>query len=139
MHDVPKKLMQLFNSKSVHDIEKLSLVYSKTAVFEDPLVRVEGLDSISEYLQRVYSGVISCHFNYEELVNGKQQAAISWLMIFQHKKLAKGKSIKVSGCSIISYDEKVYYHRDYYDVGQMLYEHLPFLGRSLKFIKKRIQ
>ena len=138
MSNLPKKLMQLFNTTPVYDIDNLSSVYSESAVFEDPVIRIKGLGNISKYLKRIYSGVIDCRFNYDEPIVGKQQAAISWLMTLRHNTLGKGKPINVRGCSIISYDEKIYYHRDYYDVGEMLYEHLPVLGRSLKFVKKRI-
>jgi hypothetical protein len=33
---------------------------------------------------------------------------------------------------------KIYYHRDYFDMGAMLYEHLPLLGRIIQRLKHRL-
>jgi hypothetical protein len=32
----------------------------------------------------------------------------------------------------------VYYHRDYYDAGSMLYEHIPLMGYAIRKIKKKV-
>jgi len=34
--------------------------------------------------------------------------------------------------------DKVYRHRDYFDAGAMLYEHLPVVGRVVSWLKRRI-
>ncbi len=34
--------------------------------------------------------------------------------------------------------DKVYRHRDYFDAGAMLYEHLPVLGRVVSWLKRRV-
>ena len=61
-------------------------------------------------------------------------------MTFRHKSLAGGKTILVSGTTFLRLndDNKVYFHRDYFDLGEMLYEHLPLLGRLLTTIKGRL-
>ncbi|HGP4674712.1 TPA: nuclear transport factor 2 family protein, partial [Vibrio cholerae O1] len=33
---------------------------------------------------------------------------------------------------------KVTYHRDYFDMGEMLYEQLPVLGQVIRAIKRRL-
>ena len=35
-------------------------------------------------------------------------------------------------------DEKIIYHKDYYDLGEMVYEHIPLLGSIIKMIKRRL-
>jgi hypothetical protein len=42
--------------------------------------------------------------------------------------------------SYLQFDKagKVRYHRDYFDLGAMLYEHLPLLGSLVKTIKRRL-
>jgi hypothetical protein len=35
--------------------------------------------------------------------------------------------------------DKVLYQRDYYDAGEMLYEHLPVLGWAVRGVKKRVR
>ena len=60
-------------------------------------------------------------------------------MTYSHKQLNSGKPITVEGHSFIMGDDsKVTYHRDYVDLGQMLYEHIPVLGRLIQWVKKRM-
>ena len=58
-------------------------------------------------------------------------------MSFTHPKLAGGKAIIVDGATDLRFDEKITYHRDYIDMGQMLYEHIPVLGSAIRYIKKQ--
>jgi hypothetical protein len=59
-------------------------------------------------------------------------------MNYCHPFLSKGKEVEVSGTSHIQGDEdKVRYHRDFVDLGAMLYEHIPFVGKLIAFIKRR--
>lgn len=61
-------------------------------------------------------------------------------MHFSHTKLAKQRTILVEGFTHLRIrDDRVCYHRDYADLGQMLYEHIPVLGRVIKVVKRRAQ
>lgn len=72
------------------------------------------------------------------LVDG-DKASLSWTMIYRHPKLNKNQVIKVFGNSLIKgKDEHVYYHRDYLDLGEMIYEHIPFFGKLVKYLKKKV-
>jgi hypothetical protein len=61
-----------------------------------------------------------------------------WTMRYAHPRLNKGNEITLEGASHIRYEEKVYYHRDYFDGGRLLYEHVPLLGSVIKQLKKRM-
>jgi hypothetical protein len=66
------------------------------------------------------------------------QAALYWTMSFCHPKLNQGSEIVVEGHSyLVEQDNKVIKHRDYLDVGAMLYEHIPLLGSVVKTVKRR--
>jgi len=40
--------------------------------------------------------------------------------------------------ALVSKDDIIVYHKDYYDLGEMVYEHIPLLGFFVKKIKKRL-
>ena len=63
---------------------------------------------------------------------------MQWIMSYQHPKLAAGRSIDVAGISHIRFEEKIFYHRDYYDLGEMLYEHIPLYGWITRRLKARL-
>ena len=51
----------------------------------------------------------------------------------------QSRPISVNGVSLLTLkDDRVVYHRDYYDMGEMVYEHVPVLKRVIHYIKKRL-
>ena len=66
------------------------------------------------------------------------EAAIYWQMHLRHKKINSGNTITVEGHSLLRrQDNRVIYHRDYFDIGSMIYEHLPVLGWIIRLIKRK--
>jgi hypothetical protein len=59
-------------------------------------------------------------------------------MNYQHPRLNSGKVVSVQGSSHLKgVEDKVIYHRDYLDLGAMLYEQLPLFGRIIRWFKKK--
>lgn len=121
------------------NLELLDRIYREDIEFSDPLHRIKGLPALKDYFAYMYDNVIDIGFDYQSQIATESEASIQWIMSFTHKKLNRAKPISVHGSSHIRYDEKVYYHRDYFDAGQMLYEHIPLVGRLISFVKKRAQ
>jgi hypothetical protein len=69
-----------------------------------------------------------------------EEGYVQWQMNFSHPRLKGGKTIVVDGASYLRFNEagKVSYHRDYFDLGAMLYEQLPLLGRIIVAVKRRL-
>ena len=67
-------------------------------------------------------------------------AYVQWRMVMRHPRLRKGSPVTVEGLSRLEFDaeEKVKLHRDYFDLGEMLYENLPLIGMVVTSIKKRL-
>ena len=135
---VPEKLMRLFTLYPDVTAEQLADVYAEHAVFEDPVTRIEGLDNISSYYRKMYRGVISCRFDFVDVIDCRQQASFNWIMTLRHRSIKRTRPINVSGCSLIRYDQKVVYHRDYFDMGEMLYANLPLLGPVIRLLRNRL-
>lgn len=67
-----------------------------------------------------------------------QEACLFWTMTYQHSKLNNGQPITVDGMSRLQFQQKIHFHRDYFDAGQMLYQHVPLLGRVINWLKNRV-
>jgi hypothetical protein len=62
-----------------------------------------------------------------------------WTMSYRHPRLKQGEPILVHGCSHLLWtDNKVFQHRDFFDAGALLYEHLPVMGRMIRWLKGRL-
>ena len=61
-------------------------------------------------------------------------------MYYEHPKIKHGQLQQVEGASYLRLgdDQKIQYHRDYYDLGSMIYDHIPLLGRILRWIKNKL-
>lgn len=123
------------NTENIHEICK---IYHTNIIFEDPLHKVEGLVDLLNYFSNLYQNLSFCEFTINDYFYTDDKAAIYWTMLFKHEKLNGGNDIEVIGHSFLrGHDDKVIYHRDYLDVGAMLYEHIPVLGSAVRFIKNR--
>ncbi|MBT2772536.1 nuclear transport factor 2 family protein [Halomonas sp. ISL-60] len=129
-----------FNKLDNTCTEKLYEVYTEDVVFSDPLHKIEGREALERYFLSMYENVKQCQFSYHTRQLQNNQAFVTWTMVFVHPKLAGGRTIEVEGCSALTFSEdgRVMRHRDYFDAGAMLYEHLPLMGSVIRWLKKRL-
>jgi limonene-1,2-epoxide hydrolase len=58
-------------------------------------------------------------------------------MKFKTAKMKQGKPITVDGITMLKLEnDKITFQRDYYDLGQMVYENIPLLGIIIKKIRR---
>ncbi|MCG9722807.1 nuclear transport factor 2 family protein [Shewanella sp. Isolate7] len=133
-----QNFIAVYSDLGTENLEGLRQIYHPDIVFCDPLHRVEGLDRLLGYFQGLYHQVISCDFTIVSVLEHQGEAAVYWTMTFRHKQLNGCQPIEVEGHSQLrAKDNKVIYHRDYFDVGVMLYEQLPLLGSLIRAVKRR--
>lgn len=129
---------QLFNRLSSGNIYDIQGVYSDDVIFQDPFSKVEGIEDLTEYFSGAYANVISCQFDFGDPVINGRDVCIPWIMRLRHKRIRNGHQVNVDGISQLTiYGGKVTSHRDYFDVGQLLYENLPFLGKAIRWIRSQ--
>lgn len=132
-----KRFLQQLNDLNSDNVDEiLPTVYSHNIQFIDPVKSINGLSEVSRYFSEMYQGVEHCHFTGREHICEQHRYALEWTMDFKHKTLAKGKNIQVDGISHLHFrDQQVCYHRDYYDLGALIYEQVPLLGMFIRKIR----
>jgi hypothetical protein len=137
---VPQKIRNLYQRFDKKTLKSLAEVYSDDIQFRDPLHAINGLSSLTEYYTGMMRELLECRFEFHHSVEvvERGEAILFWTMHYRHKKLAGGKPLELSGNSHLLFKEKVYYHRDYFDAGSMLYEHIPLMGFAIRQIKKKV-
>lgn len=149
-----QQVMSLYQRFDHSLLAALEHIYHPNVVFQDPLHRVQGLDQLRGYFQQMVEGLDECRFDFGEVIEQPlvsdfptssedsgpaYQAVLFWTMHYRHRKLNNGRPLTLAGNSHLRYQERVLYHRDYFDVGAMLYEHLPLLGFAIGKVKKRLE
>lgn len=138
VHETLGRFKQMFNNLCAGNMAELGSVYSDHVRFTDPFSSVRGIDELTEYFTGAYANVISCGFEFGEPVVNGEDVCIPWIMHLQHKRIRKGKSVKVDGISqLVIRKGRVVSHRDYFDAGQLLYENLPVMGGVIRWIRRQ--
>jgi esterase/lipase superfamily enzyme len=118
-------------------LDRIDDVYTEDVWFKDPVHELRGAEKLHSYLSTMCVNVHSGHFEYLDQVVSDNTAYIKWNMHFKHPKLGN-KTITVRGVSQVQFNERIYYHEDIYDLGELIYEHVPLLGAIVKGLKKRL-
>ena len=138
MNAAIKNFCIFYKEFTKESISGLNEVYDEDAIFEDPIDKIEGCSSIQNYFSKMMTNVTYCRFNIKDIVSNDEQAFVTWSMTFAHPKLNKQKEISVVGVSQLKFNDRITYHRDYFDVGSMVYENVPVLKQAIGLIKKRL-
>lgn len=129
---------KLFNNLSAGNVDDIRKVYSGDVRFQDPFLTVDGIEELTRYFSGAYSNVTSCTFDFGDPVINGRDVCIPWIMRLRHKRIRNGQQVNVDGISQITiHGGKVTSHRDYFDVGQLLYENLPVLGKAIRWIRSQ--
>lgn len=141
-----QRIEHYFNAVNADTMDLLGEFYAADVVFQDPLVRLEGLPALRAHYEKLYRNVRSIHFDFSAIIgeqeDGHQSYAAFWTMTMSAEGLNGGDPVVVAGSSHIRFrsdDQRVVYHRDYFDMGQLVYEHVPLVGRVIGHIKGRLQ
>lgn len=130
-----KTLYQTLNASNCKS-DIVDGVYRQDVLFQDSFHRIEGLDEMKNYFNALYLNLKSSEFVFHDQWVSNDSAMLTWTMTYAHDRLNKGHDISMEGSTEIRFDDKVFYHKDYFDGGSLLYEHVPVLGTVIKQLKK---
>jgi hypothetical protein len=139
MSDFLRHFARQFAQLDKDNLHRLGELYADEVHFTDPLHDVQGLGQLRSYFAGLYANVIELRFDFHGFdQTGEGEGYLRWVMSYRHPRLGGGQLIHVDGCSHLLWHDKVYRHRDYFDAGALLYEHLPVLGRAISWLKRRM-
>ncbi|RXJ74595.1 transcriptional regulator [Veronia nyctiphanis] len=134
-----EQFVTVYEALGKNNLAILDTIYSDDVVFEDPAHRIEGFENLSRYFDSLYENIIDCKFKVHNHAASGDIAFVNWTMTLAHPKLAGGKLRAIEGSTMLTFKNgKVTHHRDFFDLGAMLYEAVPVLGPTVKFLKKRL-
>lgn len=134
-----EKFTQFYQQLEPKDVCQLNQLYDENVVFIDPVAKHTGLAALQDYFDRLLKHTDSCRFDIKCVSDTQPRVFVSWQMLFIHPRLNSGKQVTVNGVTELEFKlDKVVFHRDYYDLGEMLYENIPVLGALVRLLKKRL-
>jgi hypothetical protein len=118
--------------------QQLAEVYDEHLVFRDPVHQLRGIPALCKYLNASSKDLNSCRFEFLDITSSADSSWMRWNMHYSHPRLKRGAELVLEGTSLLQHREKIVLQQDYYDMGAMLYEHLPLLGGAISVLKKRM-
>lgn len=132
------RFLEMYQNLNKDNLHTLKDVYRDDIEFIDPAHRITGIDHLTDYFSALYKNVDTVQFTFSDPLMAEGSGYVRWEMNFSHKRLAGGRPISVPGATYLQFDENgmVYHHRDFFDLGAMIYEQVPLLGRVVTMIKR---
>jgi len=132
------RFIQFFETVSPDNVGELVGLYSNDAYFKDPFNEVRGQAAILAIFEHMFNQVQNPRFKISRRILQDDDAFIVWEFHFLMKdKHQTPECIHGSTHLRFAADNKVEYHRDYWDAAEELYEKIPLLGSLMRFVKKR--
>ena len=134
-----QRFAEAFASLDGQRLDTLETLYSEDVTFKDPLHQVHGLAALRAYFTQLYANTHGIHYTFSSLDEVQPgRGYLQWSLQFHHPRLANGRTIHLQGCSHLQWRDRVHFHQDYFDVGALLYEHVPLVGGAVRWLKGRL-
>ena len=136
-----QKIEKVFNELRADNLDILDSFYATDVEFVDPIGTHKGIGSVKEYYGNLYKSVTEIRFENKGLISEGDNHVYVWKMVMKAKGLKNGKEVTLDGTSVIKFnsDNLVTYHRDYFDMHEFIYRHIPFVGWLTKKVNKRLK
>lgn len=119
--------------------ELVGQFYDENVVFQDPVGKIQGRENLTDYYLHLYKNIKSIRFEIKKKIQQGDELVAFWKMFMKFPGLNYGNEVTVEGVSQFKFkDGKAIYHRDYFDLGEMVYEQIPVFGKIIKTMKSRM-
>jgi limonene-1,2-epoxide hydrolase len=135
------KSVEFFQKLDKNHMDLVDQFYDKNVVFQDPVHQLHGAAAVRAYYEGLYKNVNEIHFEYGKELEAKDTVVLSWRMHLKTPAIESGKELTVDGTSVITFggpEGKAITHRDYFDMGEFVYERVPILKSLIRYIKGRM-
>lgn len=135
------RIIKAFNDLRADNLHILDNFYHPELKFHDPIGEIDGLKAMKAYYAQMYETVTDIRFDFETMTEEGDNIISTWTMVLKAKGLNGGEEVKVKGVSHLTFEPKsnlVIYHRDYFDMGEFIYEYIPVLGSFVRMVKKKL-
>jgi SnoaL-like domain len=133
-----QRLKTVYSSLGPEMFAEFEALYTTDVEFHDPVHTLYGSLALKHYLRNMATHLLEYRIRYLDEVIGPHAAYLTWEMDYAHRHLKGGRLLTVRGMSQLKFTDKVYYHEDSYDLGALLYEHLPAIGFATRQLKSRM-
>ena len=133
-------LIRYFETIAEATVPQLRHFYAAAAYFKDPFNEVQTVERIEQIFAHMFGPLSEPRFIVCARIEQGDEAFLTWDFRFRIKKYKPEVEQVIRGGSHLRFNtqNKVCYHRDYWDAAAELYEKLPLIGGLMRFMKRRM-
>lgn len=115
-------------------------VYAADVFFNDTLKTVVGIDALEKYLATTARAAESITVRFDDVVESRGDTYVRWTMDVRLKRFQRGRTLRSVGMTHLRFDAdgRVVLHKDFWDAAGGFFEHLPVVGRAIRWIKSQV-
>lgn len=134
------KIVLVFETLTPASVAELNEVYAPNARFRDPFNEVQGLEAIRRIFNDMFERLEQPRFVITRRIAQDTQCFLTWEFHFAFKSFRQDQMQCICGGThlVLDSDGRITMHRDYWDAAEELYEKLPYIGRLMRWLKRRI-
>lgn len=134
-------IKKLFSETGKDNLKPIYEFYHENIEFSDPVGGHKGRANLVKYYENLYQNVEEIRFDFSSFIESGNTVVGIWKMTLKTPKLNGGEAFVVEGNSHVIFDSegKAIYHRDYFDMGEFIYERIPVIGYLVRKVKSRLK
>ena len=120
--------------------EETKKVYAPDSFLNDTLKTLHGSSAIRDYFIKTAQGLDSMSVTFDDVATSGRNYYFRWTMETRMKNLAKGKTIRTIGVTLVRFDRegRVILHQDFWDSAQGVWDHVPLIGPTIRWIQSQL-
>ena len=135
-----ESLIRFYHELTPDTVSRFGEFYTPDAWFKDPFNEVRGLPAIERIFRHMFEQVGEPRFVVTETVADANGAMLVWEFSYRLRLLGRGETQIMRGVSHLKFapDDKVAYHRDYWDTSEELYMKMPIMGGLWRGLRRML-
>ena len=120
-----KKLIEWYENLKEGCLDEIDFYYDEKVFFKDPFNEIAGRENLRKIFVHMFDNLDNPRFVIIDTINNRESVFLTWNFFLK----IKGKEIQIDGSSHLkcNKDNKIVYHRDYWDVGEEVLLKIPFI------------
>ena len=131
-----REFKEWFINLNESTLDNIVTYYDENVFFKDPFNEFNGREKLKKLFIHMFNTLKNPHFVFIDNIENSEGIFITWDFIFSYKE----KLLKIHGSSHLklNHEEKIVYHRDYWDVGEELLLKIPLIKNLYGIFQKKL-
>lgn len=134
-------VIRFYETLTPQTLDNITNLYAANVQFKDPFNEVNTLEAVKKIFANMFEHVNEPRFKVHTAIEQNNDAFITWDFTFRMKRFNTTTIQCCRGSSHLVFDSnnQIYYHRDYWDAAEELYEKIPVLGGFMRWLKRKVE